>query len=85
MMKNKKLAGLLSVIFPGLGHLYVGRYVDGAGFLLGAATLWGVLAFKGAYLWEVGGWRTVIFGGGFVTLYVYGLVDVLRKGWGRRK
>jgi len=30
-MKNKTLAGLLSVIFPGLGHLYVGRYTDGIG------------------------------------------------------
>jgi len=30
-MKNKALAGLLSLIFPGLGHVYAGRYTDGIG------------------------------------------------------
>lgn len=79
MMKNKKLAGLLSLIFPGLGHLYAGKYTDGIGFLLGAGALWAALLLKGSYLFEMGGLRSLIFWGGFIGVYFYALVDVVRK------
>ena len=78
-MKNKTLAGLLSVIFPGLGHLYVGRYTDGIVFMAGAGVLWAVIAIKSSYLLEMGGLRTVIFWGGFMVVYLYALVDSVRK------
>ena len=45
-MKNKVLAGLLSVIFPGLGHVYAGRYTDGMG--------------------------------GFIAVYFFALIDIVR-------
>jgi hypothetical protein len=79
MMKNKKLAGLLSLIFPGLGHMYVGKYADGIGFLLGAGALWAALFFKGSYLFEMGGLRALIFWGGFIAVYLSALIDVVRK------
>lgn len=79
MMKSKALAGLLSLVLPGLGHLYTGRYVDGAVYLLGAGVFWAVIILKGSYLFEMGGLRTLIFWGGFAALYLYVLVDVIRK------
>lgn len=78
-MKNKKLAGLLSVIWPGLGHLYLRRYTDGIVFMAGAGVLWVAIVLKGSYLFEMGGLRTLIFLGGFAVVYVYALIDVLRK------
>ncbi|MBI2310092.1 hypothetical protein HYU89_04320 [Candidatus Collierbacteria bacterium] len=78
-MKNKALAGLLSLIFPGLGHVYVGRYADGIGFLLGAGALWSALFLKGSYLLEMGGLRALIFWGGFLAVYLFALIDIERK------
>lgn len=78
-MKNKTLAGFLSLVFPGLGHVYVGRYADGIGFLLGAGVLWAAFVLKGSYLFEMGGLRALIFWGGFITVYLYALVDIVRK------
>lgn len=78
-MKNKALAGLLSLVFPGLGHVYIGRYTDGLVFLLGTGVLWAVIVLKGSYLFEVGGLRTLIFWGAFVALYLSALVDVVRR------
>ena len=78
-MKNKALAGLLSLIFPGLGHVYAGRYTDGIGFLLGAGALWATIFLKGSYLFEMGELRRLIFWGGFIAVYSYALIDVVRK------
>ena len=78
MMKNKKLAGLLSIIWPGLGHLYMGRYIDGIWFMAGAGVLGAVMLIKSSYLWEMGV-RGMIFWGGLAGVYIYALVDVLKK------
>lgn len=78
-MKNKALAGFLSLIFPGLGHLYAGRYTDGTVFLLGAGVLWGAIVLKGSYLFEMEGLRVLIFWGGFIAVYLYALVDIVKK------
>ena len=78
-MKNKTLAGLLSLIFPGLGHVYAGRYTDGIVFLLGAGALWAAIVLKGSYLFETEGLRALIFWGGFIAVYLYALVDIVRK------
>lgn len=78
-MKNKKLAGLLTLVFPGLGHVYAGRYIDGIEFLFGAGALWAVLFLKGSYLFETGGLRPLIFWGGFIFVYLYALLDIVKK------
>lgn len=78
-MKSKTLAGLLSLIFPGLGHVYTGRYTDGIVFMLGAGVLWGAIVLKGYYLFEMGGLRALIFWGGFLAVYFYALVDIVRN------
>ena len=80
-MRNKKLAGLLSIIWPGLGHLYMGRYIDGIWFMAGAGVLGGVMLIKLSYLWEMGAWG-MILGAGLAGVYIYALVDVLRVGIG---
>lgn len=49
-MKNKKIAILLSLLFPGLGHLYTGQYADAAVFIAGAGILWYVLLTRGEFL-----------------------------------
>lgn len=77
-MKNKKLAGLLSVLWPGLGHVYMGRYPDGIVFMVGSVVLWGVILVKSSYLWEMGV-RGMIFWTGLAVVYVYALVDVVKK------
>lgn len=79
MIKSKILAGLLSLIFPGLGHLYAGRYIDGVVFLLGAGVLWGVIVLKGSYLFEMGGLQALIFWGGFIVVYLYAFIDISRR------
>lgn len=38
-MKSKALAGLLSLVFPGLGHWYIGRYGDGIVFVRGGGCI----------------------------------------------
>lgn len=78
-MKSKKLAGLLSVIWPGLGHLYLRRYTDGIVFLAGAGVLWAIILIKSSYLWEMGEIKELIFWGGFAAVYIYALIDVLKK------
>ncbi len=78
MMKNKKLAGFLSVIWPGLGHVYMGRYADGIVFMAGSGVLWAILLIKASYLLEMDV-QGMILGTGFGMVYVYALVDVLRK------
>ena len=35
-MKNKKVAAFLSLLFPGFGHLYIGKYIDAIVFITGA-------------------------------------------------
>ncbi len=77
-MKNKKLAGFLSVIWPGLGHVYMGRYADGIVFMAGSGVLWAILLIKASYLLEMDV-QGMILGTGFGMVYVYALVDVLRK------
>ena len=78
-MKSKRMAGLLSLIFPGLGHLYAGRYTDGIVFLLGAGALWGAIVLKGSYLFEMGGLRALVFWGGLLAVYLSALVDIVKK------
>lgn len=78
-MKNKTLAGLLSLVFPGLGHMYARRYTDGIVFMLGAGAVWGAIVLKGSYLFEMGGLRALVFWGGLVAVYLYALVDSVKN------
>lgn len=78
-MKSKNLAALLSLLFPGLGHLYVGKYLDAIVFLIGAGVVWAVLFFKGYYLYLHLPPRFYLVVSGLSLIYLYSLVDAYRK------
>lgn len=68
-MKDKKVTALLSLLFPGFGHLYVGKYVDAVVFIAGAGFLWYAFFLKGYYL--------VL--GALITVYLFSIFDSYRK------
>lgn len=47
--------------------------------MLRAGVLRFVIILKGSYLFEMGGLRTLVLLGGTFALYLYALVDVVRK------
>jgi len=72
--KSPGLAGVLSAIFPGLGHLYLGLYQRA--FKVAAA-------FVGC-IWLVtvdfmGGHMTPLFGMGIAFIWFFGIIDSIRQ------
>ena len=78
-MKNKKTAALLSLLFPGLGHFYIGKYVDGAIFLLGAGVLWYALWYKSTLLLHFNNSRSLLVWGALIFIYLFSIADAYRK------
>src|SRR3989344_3193032 len=82
-MKNKKISALLSLLFPGLGHLYIKKYVDGAVFIVATAFLWYVMLFPpNSQALNFSSPRSYIFWLGFVVVYCYAIADSYRKAGG---
>ncbi|MBI3075039.1 MAG: hypothetical protein HYY92_02405 [Parcubacteria group bacterium] len=82
-MKNKKISALLSLLFPGLGHLYIGKYADGAVFFVAAAFLWYVMLFpQNSQALNFNSPRADIFWLGFTLVYFYAIADAYRKAGG---
>lgn len=79
-MKNKKQSSLiLSLLFPGLGHLYLGKYVDGVVFMLGIGFLWYALFAKNSQALNFISPRSYIFWVGFTAIYIFAFTDCYRK------
>lgn len=78
-MKDKKVAALLSLLFPGLGHLYIGKYVDAVVFMAGAGVLWYAFFLKGYYLKSVGDPRFYLVLGALIVVYLYSIIDSYLK------
>jgi len=78
-MKNKKIVYLLSLLFPGLGHLYLGRNTDGIVFMLGIGFLWYALFAENSQAMNFDSPRSYIFWVGFVIIYVFAFIDSYRK------
>ncbi len=76
-MKNKKTAILLSVIFPGLGHLYLRKYFDGI-VLAGVAILAWIILYYMSTSMSIFHGRALVITLGFIFLYVYSLFDTLK-------
>lgn len=76
---NKKIAILLSLLFPGLGHLYIGKWVDGIVFLAGAGFLWYAFFLRGYYLMNTGNPRYYLVLGALIFVYLYSIIDSYRK------
>jgi len=77
-MKNKKVAVLLSLLFPGLGHLYIGKYVDGIIFLIAALVLWLITFLRSEFILRFNN-QTIILPLVLIGLYIYTIFDLYRK------
>ena len=78
-MKNKKISVLLSLLFPGLGHLYIGQYVDAAVFTVGAGVLWWAFFLKGYYWKSISNPRYYLILAALIFVYFYSIIDSYRK------
>lgn len=78
-MKNKKISALLSLLFPGLGHLYIGKYIDGVVFLAGAGILWYAIWYKSTLLMYFNNPRSWLVWGVLVFAYLFSIIDSVRK------
>lgn len=78
-MKDKKVAILLSLLLPGLGHLYVGKYVDAVVFIAGAGVLWYALFLRGYFLMMSANPRYFLVLGALIFVYLFSILDVYRK------
>lgn len=78
-MKDKKVTALLSLLFPGLGHLYVGKYVDAVVFIAGAGFLWYAFFLKGSYLLSTRNPSYYLVLGALIIVYLFSIFDSYRK------
>lgn len=78
-MKNKRIAALLSLLFPGLGHLYLGKYVNAAIFIAGATALWYVMVIKGRYLFDILHSRFLLVAAALAFIYLYSTLHAYRQ------
>lgn len=78
-MKNKKISVSLSLLFPGLGHFYIGKYVDGIVFFLGAGVLWYAIWYRSTLLIYFNDSRSFLVWGALVFVYLFSIVDAYRK------
>lgn len=78
-MKNKNISALLSLLFPGLGHLYIGKYIDGMFFVAATAGLVAILSYRSSYLMTSDNPRSFLVWGALVLMYLYSIIDSYRK------
>lgn len=78
-MKNKKISALLSLLFPGLGHLYIGKYADAVVFIAGAGVLWYAFFLRGYYLMTTANPRYYLVLGALIFIYLFSIFDAYRK------
>ncbi len=78
-MKNKKISAFLSLLFPGLGHFYIGKYIDGAVFLAGAGALWYAIWYKSTLLTYFNDFRSFLVWGALIFIYLFSIADSYRK------
>ena len=78
LLKNKKVAALLSLLLPGVGHLYLGKYTDGVFFLVGSLFLWVITVLKSEFIFQFNN-QTVVVLIALIGLYLYTIFDSYRK------
>ena len=78
-MKNKNISALLSLLFPGFGHLYIGKYVDAAVFIFGAGFLWFVISYRSSYLATFNNPRSFLVWGALIFIYLYAIINAYLK------
>lgn len=78
MPKDPKISLLLSLLFPGLGHLYLKQYIDALVFLIATAFLW-FAVYKSPYTQDTDSLNFYVLWGGVIIVYLYAIFDALRK------
>jgi len=78
-MKNKKISVILSFLFPGFGHLYIGKYIDAIVFIFGAGLLWFAIYYRNDYLFNFNNPRSLLVWGALFFIYLYAMIDVYLK------
>lgn len=78
-MKNKNISALLSLLFPGLGQLYIGKYIDAVVFLLGASVLWFAIFRRNYYLMTFDNPKSFLVWGALAIIYLYSIIDAYVK------
>ena len=78
-MKKKKIAALLSLLFPGLGHLYIGKYIDAVVFIVGAGVLWYAFYLRGYFYLTIADPRFCLILGALIFIYLFSIFDAYKK------
>lgn len=78
-MKEKKVSALLSLLFPGLGHLYIGSVIDAAVFIVGAGVLWYAFYIKGFSVFGGSNPKSYLVLGALIFVYLLSAFDAYRK------
>lgn len=78
-MKNKNTSALLSLLFPGLGQLYIGKYIDAIVFIAGASVLWFAIFRRSYYLMTFDNPKSFLVWGALGIIYLYSILDAYRK------
>lgn len=79
MLKNKKIALILSILFPGLGHLYIGQYLDGVVLIAATGFLWYAMLAKTSMAFHFDSPRAYIFWLGFVAVYLIAAISAYKS------
>jgi len=82
-MKNKrrdpKIAVLLSLIFPGLGHFYLGEFFNGSSYMVAAGILW-LAIFSRRQMLTVVNPVSLLFWFAMAAVYFYAAAECYRRG-----
>lgn len=78
-MKDKKVSILLSLLFPGFGHLYIGSYIDAVVFIAGTGVLWYAFFVKGFSIASGSNPKSYLVLGALIFVYLLSIFDALRK------
>jgi len=78
-MKNKNISALLSLLFPGVGQLYIGKYIDAVVFIIGASVLWFAILRRSYYLMTFDNPKSFLVWGALAIIYLYSIIDAYRK------
>jgi TM2 domain-containing membrane protein YozV len=76
-MKNKNVAVLLTLLFPGLGHIYFKKYFDGIALGGATALVWVVVYFISTSMNIFSG-RAAVVTLALIFLYTYTLYDTFK-------
>ena len=76
--KNPKIAVLLSLIFPGLGHFYLGQFFDGSAYVVAAGILWLAILTRRQMLTVVNP-VSLLFWFAMAAVYFYAAAECYRR------